>query len=486
MITCICKDESLLYQSYHLLKAFFPEEEIERRALTADEKQSLQAGEKETPDIYVRLSDGREIWIDSRDRSSASGISRTEYDKKAGIARLYKELEQHTGRSLAWGMLTGVRPVKLAMDILAGEGVDAASSMKEKYFVSDEKAKLAHTVAKKEREMLTRLVPDGVSLYVGIPFCPSICSYCSFGSARAGEWAEQMDDYVEALVREIASMEKYAAGRRLQTVYIGGGTPTTLTVSQMSRLFDALQNCFSMDDLLEFTVEAGRPDSIDMQKLELLRKYPVTRISVNPQTMNDETLLRVGRNHTADDVKRVFHMARSLGFDNINMDLIAGLPGETKEHMRHTVSEIEKLRPDSLTVHALAIKRAARYGQEKMAADLSVNIEEMLSTVTEFCGRMGYEPYYLYRQKNIAGNFENTGYAFPGRECLYNILIMEERQTILAAGAKAGTKIVLPEKIKTENGKLTNLLRHENVKDIRSYIDRVDEMIEKKGELLWG
>ena len=232
-------------------------------------------------------------------------------------------------------------------------------------------------------------------------------------------------------------------------------------------------------------MEAGRPDSITREKLEALARHPVTRISVNPQTMQQNTLDRVGRRHSVEAVKDVFWLARELGFDNINMDLIAGLPGEDGADMRDTLRQIEELGPDSLTVHALAIKRAAKFGQENRQADLHGQIGQMLGEAARAAGRMGLVPYYLYRQKNIAGNFENVGYAKVDKAGIYNILIMEEKQTILAAGAKASTKIVLPEKITLENGKQTNLVRIENVKDVAEYISRIDEMIERKGEWLW-
>lgn len=258
-----------------------------------------------------------------------------------------------------------------------------------------------------------------------------------------------------------------------------------LEAGQLDRLLGTIRNCFDLSELKEFTVEAGRPDSITREKLEVIRRYPVTRISVNPQTMQQKTLDLVGRKHTVEDVERIFHMARELGFDNINMDLIAGLPGETRADMQDTLRRIKALAPDSLTVHALAIKRAAKFGQEGRTMDLHSEISGMVEDAAECAEEMGLKPYYLYRQKNIAGNFENVGYAEVDKAGIYNILIMEEKQTILAAGAGASTKLVLPEKIQTAGGKKTNLIRIENVKNIMEYIHRIDEMIERKGEWLW-
>ena len=246
-----------------------------------------------------------------------------------------------------------------------------------------------------------------------------------------------------------------------------------------------IEESFDLGHVLEFTVEAGRPDSITEEKLRVLRKHPVTRISVNPQTMQQKTLDLVGRKHTVEQTVEAFRMARSMGFDNINMDLIAGLPGETVEDMQDTLAQIEALAPDSLTVHALAIKRAARFGQEGRTANLHEEISRMVDTAYEGARKMGLAPYYLYRQKNIAGNFENVGYAELDKAGIYNILIMEEKQSILAAGAGASTKILLKHPIIKEGGKEANLIRVENVKSVNDYISRIDEMIERKGEWIW-
>lgn len=392
-------------------------------------------------------------------------------------------------------MLTGVRPTKLVMQkIESGKSEkEIIEFLKEEYSVSDSKAKLAIEIAEREKRQLECLhMPEGFSLYVGIPFCPSICSYCSFSSSPADQWRGQMDAYLDALCREIRATAKMAKGKILDTVYIGGGTPTTLSAGQLDRLLSCIEQSFSMETVQEFTVEAGRPDSITKEKLKVIRKYPVTRISINPQTMQQKTLDLVGRKHTVQDVKTVFHLARTLGFDNINMDLIAGLPGESAEDMRDTLAQIEQLGPDSLTIHSLAIKRAAKMGQDakvnrtsKSEKTFSSEIGQMVEDGAAAARRMGLLPYYLYRQKNIAGNFENVGYAKVDKAGIYNILIMEEKQTILACGAGAGTKIVLPEKMTLENGKSTNLIRIENVKNITEYISRIDEMIERKGEWLW-
>ncbi len=474
MIQISSKDTLYMYNLYHIVKAFFPNEEISQNL---DEKQESLVSVKLEEDscFYVPVSEIADC-PDCQD------------GKKKVTKLVYDWLSKVTGRTLAWGMLTGVRPTKLAMQKLeAGMSrKEVCTFLEQEYGVSNQKAELGIAIAEREKELLGRLdYEQGFSLYVGIPFCPSICSYCSFSSSPLAEWEDRVDDYLKALCQEIRSLGKMAEGRKLNTIYIGGGTPTTLEAEQLFVLLDTIQKSFSFEDLQEFTIEAGRPDSITREKLEVMRRFPVTRISVNPQTMQQKTLDLVGRKHTVQDVKDIFHAARELGFDNINMDLIAGLPGETAEDMRDTLCQIEELSPDSLTVHALAIKRAAKFGQEQRKIDLYSEIEQMVEESARAAERMGLVPYYLYRQKNIAGNFENVGYAKVDKAGIYNILIMEEKQTILAAGAGASTKIVLPEKIRLDNGRETNLIRIENVKNITEYESRIDEMIERKGEWLW-
>ena len=476
MIEIKSKKNKFTYNVYHVTKAFFPEEEIVQ---TVDEEQE--------PLVWMQLPGGAcfslaERSLTGTDRKMTPEEEQTE--KREVTREVYRFLSKKCDRELAWGMLTGVRPTKLVMQKLeAGlDQVQIRKFLEEEYCVTREKAELAC----REKEQLGKLnASEGFSLYVGIPFCPSICSYCSFSSSPVGEWKDKIDAYLDALIKELKALGRMAGERKPDTVYVGGGTPTTLEAGQLDRLLGTIRNCFDLSELKEFTVEAGRPDSITREKLEVIRRYPVTRISVNPQTMQQKTLDLVGRKHTVEDVERIFHMARELGFDNINMDLIAGLPGETRADMQDTLRRIKALAPDSLTVHALAIKRAAKFGQEGRTMDLHSEISGMVEDAAECAEEMGLKPYYLYRQKNIAGNFENVGYAEVDKAGIYNILIMEEKQTILAAGAGASTKLVLPEKIQTAGGKKTNLIRIENVKNIMEYIHRIDEMIERKGEWLW-
>ena len=393
---------------------------------------------------------------------------------------LYEMLRSLTGRDLPWGNLTGIRPVRLAMDFLKredGDGGAAAEDLIRSYYVSERKADLAVRIAQREKRILDRLCPEEhFSLYVGIPFCPSICLYCSFSSSPLGIWEKKVDDYLDALIREIEASRTCFPDKKLQTVYIGGGTPTTLNPLQMDRLLSALEENFAMDGIAEFTVEAGRPDSITPEKLEVLKRHAVSRISINPQTMNQKTLDLIGRRHSAEQTEEAFALARSMGFDNINMDIIVGLPGEGLEEVRRTMERLMEMNPDDITVHALALKRAARLSlhmdeYEKISFRAS---DEIMECTEKACEALSMSPYYLYRQKNMAGNFENVGYARPGKAGLYNILIMEEVQSILALGASGSTKIVEPD---------GRIWRIENVKDIRSYLERIDEMIARKDPL---
>lgn len=476
MIQIQCKETLYTYNLYHITKAFFPNAEI---------KQCVDA--EQEPLVRIELDDGSCFLLDAKEFEENQKKEDAQEKKKIVTKMVYRFLSEKTGREMAWGMLTGVRPTKLAMHQMENgmNEAQAKAFLQEVYCVSEKKARLAVDIACREKALLSKLdYLNGFSLYVGIPFCPSICSYCSFSSSPIDVWSPRMDDYLKALCIELHHIAKETEGKTLNTIYIGGGTPTTLTAKQLEKLLNVVDELFLNEErgaeLLEYTVEAGRPDSITKEKLEVLCSHPVTRISVNPQTMQQKTLDLVGRKHSVQAVKDIFHLARELGFDNINMDLIAGLPGENAEDMRDTLRQIEELSPDSLTVHSLAIKRAARMAQEQPVRDLHTEITEMVEDAAKTAEKLGLVPYYLYRQKNIAGNFENVGYAKADKAGIYNILIMEEKQTIYAAGAGATTKIVLPEKIKTENGKETNLIRIENVKNIEEYIARIDEMIKRK------
>lgn len=494
MIEIICNDEKYTYNAYHIIKAFYPAQDV---VSSVDEKASNY--------VMAVFPDGEKVWVSQEvavDENGKRLPESTNEEKKIVKHKididLYHQLEKKTGQSLSWGILTGVRPTKIAMKQLE-EGMTKESFVPwfmDDVLASEEKASLAWEIAEREKALLDPLdYENGYSLYVGIPFCPTVCTYCSFSSGAWSAWKHRVDDYVAALCKELEFIASVSKEKKLNTIYIGGGTPTTLSAEQLDRLLTCIDENFSREHLLEFTVEAGRPDSITREKLQVLRNHDISRISINPQSMQQKTLDAIGRKHSVQDIVDAYYMARELGFDNINMDLIAGLPGEDAADMKDTLAQIEKLAPDSLTVHSLAIKRAAKMGQERKAGKveedmdaMNANMSVMIHDAAESAKKMNLLPYYLYRQKNIAGNFENVGYAKVDKAGIYNILIMEEKQSIIAAGAGSSTKIVLKEPMVIPGNakkKTTTLMRLENVKAIDAYINRIDEMIERKGEWLW-
>lgn len=498
MIEVLLNKPEFEYDIHSLIKAFFPEQYV---GVSAEKKEydekidirmqvnygedtiqitwqeimhaneDAQANEKPGQE-EVKEIPGETIQVDFSDRV------RTKNQLKQ---MLYRMLCDYTKRTLPWGNLTGIRPTKIPMKLLE-EGKSREEIyryMKDTYLASDEKIELATDIAERENAILKKIDYDnGYSLYIGIPFCPTTCLYCSFTSFPIVKWEKRMDLYKEALFKEMEYVAEQMKDRPLSTIYFGGGTPTSLNPQDLDEILTKVEELFPVEQAVEFTVESGRPDSITREKLQVLRNHGISRISINPQTMKQATLDLIGRRHTVEDVKEKFLLARELGFDNINMDLIVGLPEETIDDVRQTMEEIKALRPDSVTVHSLAIKRAARLNiyKERYGNLKIVNTQEMIDLTAQYAEEMGLKPYYLYRQKNMAGNFENVGYAVPGKECLYNILIMEEKQTIAACGAGTTTKVYFPAENRIE--------RAENVKEVEQYIDRIDEMIGRKEKLL--
>ncbi len=394
---------------------------------------------------------------------------------------LYELLSKETKKELPWGILTGVRPTKLAMmQLEEGRSRDEIIDyFLDTYHCTRQKAEICTTVALNERELMKDIdFKNTYSLYVGIPFCPTRCLYCSFTSYPIKIYQDKVEDYLQALFKEIDYVAETCKEKTLFSVYFGGGTPSSITADQLERLINKVKDSFDMSHVVEFTVEAGRPDSITYEKLEVLKKCGVSRISINPQTMNQETLDIVGRAHTVEQTKEAFALARKAGHTNINMDMIVGLPGEDISHVLHTLDEIRKLGPDSLTVHSLAVKRAAHLKEQidNYRDYLKGASNEMLEAVDAYAKEAGLVPYYLYRQKNIPGNMENIGYARKGIESIYNILIMEEKQDIIAVGAGASSKFVFHDE--------HYITRAENVKSVDHYMNRIDEMIERKHSIL--
>ena len=481
-ITLKFNEKNFEYDVYTLVKAFFPDADV--TMIYTDEESAcpeaeLQMSVTESADSYLFLLEEKDIRTIEKEVSVPSGADRHER-KNALKTLVYKTLCEYTGRELPWGDLTGIRPVRIPLDLIekGWKNADIAAHMRETYFTSPKKTALAVAIANREKDILDRLdVRNGYSLYIGIPFCPSICLYCSFGSHPIEKYRDAVAPYMQALYKELAYLAEVCKKKKLTSIYIGGGTPTSLDTDMFSELLTFVVDHFSFEHLEEFTVEAGRPDTITEEKLYAMLASAVSRISINPQTMNQKTLDLIGRQHTVEQTVQAFELARNLGFDNINMDLIAGLPGEGPEEVGETLRQIEALRPDSLTIHSLALKRSSRLNlmKEEYAAQSFHNSEEIMERVGRLASRMGLYPYYLYRQKNMAGNLENVGYARDGCFGIYNILIMEEKQTILAAGSGAMTKLVY------EDGRIE---RTPNVKDVGNYIERIDEMIERKRAVL--
>ena len=470
MIYIQLNEDNFEYDIYSLVKAFYPKQEIKISTEPVPDAVDLLFS------MVVNYSD-RELTVDGR----AIPIDYTNRpDTKNRLKNaIYDILVERTGAPLPWGTLTGIRPTKIPLKMIGQGATDTeiGQYMTDTYRTSQAKIDLGLMVAHREHELLSQIDYGGsYSLYVGIPFCPSTCLYCSFTSYPIGAMSSRVDAYLQALEQELIYTSSNFADKQLTTIYIGGGTPTSLDADHLQVLLTMLDEHFDTAGLLEYTIEAGRPDSITREKLEIIRQHPISRISINPQTMNQKTLDLIGRHHRVEDIIRVFGWARELGFENINMDLILGLPGETIEDVRHTLTEIEKLRPDNLTIHSLALKRSSRLNldQESYEDYLIENSQAHMDACLEAAERMGLSPYYLYRQKNIAANLENIGCAAPGKEGLYNILIMEEVQSIVACGCGTVTKRVF------DDG---SIKRCDTVKDVELYIDRIDEMVERKRQL---
>ncbi len=486
------------YDVNSIVRSFYPEEQVYVLTPECREEKWEELGGSVRIKVQLR-EDGALLSVDGKEHrwdwredgadipESVGGVADEEKVdgktyKYAFKCFLYRALRQETGKELPWGNLTGIRPTKIAYQLLE-QGVgeqEIIDHYMQRYYVSQEKAKLSVDIARRERKLLSGLCGQGAagySLYIGIPFCPSTCLYCSFTSFPIGIYRKEVERYIDCLIKEMEFVSGHYRDRRLDCVYIGGGTPTTLEAGQLERLLARLKALFDFTNVREFTVEAGRADSITEEKLRVLHDFGVDRISVNPQTMKQETLDIIGRKATVEQVEAAYELARRVGFDNINMDLILGLPGELEADVQRTIDRVVELAPDSLTVHSLAIKRASmlnRWIQENGMPVLH-NTDETMQIAAEGAKNLGLAPYYLYRQKNMSGNFENVGYAKEGKFGLYNILIMEEVQTIVALGAGAITKRVYPDGL---------IERCENVKDVSQYIERIGEMIERKHTLL--
>ena len=459
------------YEIEQLCRLFYPEKNI----IT-----SKEIPENEDEYVNIIVNDGRVeavLCVEGETLKSDEPIGGCDNLELRFAQVLYGLLTKKTGFTPPWGMLTGVRPIKLLRSFCGKMSEEEAlDKLRRDYFVSEEKLRLAKRTYAIETPLLNTSRDDSFSLYISVPFCPTRCAYCSFVSQTIAQAKHLLPDYVDLLVKEIGITAQIAhdLGLKLDTVYMGGGTPTTFSAEQLSRVLTAVGEGFDLSGIREFTVEAGRPDTITMEKLKAIKSAGVGRISINPQTMNDEILRNIGRKHTVAQTVEAFRLAREAGFDDINMDLIAGLYGDTVDGFSKTVDDVIALAPEGITVHTLSMKRASNIvidGQANYSANNN-ECAEMLRNADIRLTDAGYKPYYLYRQTRMLGNLENVGWSKTGNEGLYNIYIMDETHTILGVGAGAVTKLCKPHS--------TYIERVFNYKFPYEYISRFDMLMERK------
>lgn len=477
------------YDLFELTRVFFPNEEI---LFLEDKKEYNEEGyliesilHKEGNKIYAKttLYLNGVFYIDKTENINDIDIGKNSMEKsiKIGIKKsIYEALLSIIDRKVPWGILTGIRPVKIVHDFLDREinQEKILNILVKEYKLHPHKAELILNIGKKQRQYIYPLNRDKFSLYVSIPFCPTRCIYCSFPSVPINIYKNLIEDYKDKVIYEIKKVKELMEGKIINTVYIGGGTPTAIPSRDLEEIIEAIYVTFGKENIREFTVEAGRPDTITQEILTMLNRNNIDRISINPQTMNDKTLKLIGRKHNSEDIKRAYYLAKEIGFKVINMDLIVGLPSEGKNEIIKTLMEIEKLNPENLTVHTLAIKRGSKFKEtidEYSIEDQNI-IEEMIQETVNFADRMYLKPYYLYRQKQILGNFENVGYSKEGMECIYNMAIMEEKETIMAVGMGSVSKIFFPQENRIE--------RVPNFKDLKEYLGRTEELIKRKKKAL--
>ena len=472
----IIRNHKFQYETENLLRVFFPEKltvsedipeegdycftELDGSLVTV----KIRIGEKE-------LSQSREYSFDDKvnDETDEAFLER-----KLAL-QMFELLTQATGYKPPWGILTGVRPAKLMSNLIRRYGeLWTLPYFINELQVSEEKTKLALSVAYKEEDITETSRPDSCSLYISVPFCPTRCSYCSFISHSNESAKKLIPQYVEKLCEELRITARIAAelSLRLESIYIGGGTPTVLTATQLKAVTDTVSECFDLSSVKEYTVEAGRPDCTDEEKLKVLRECGCTRISINPQTFNDNVLEAIGRNHTSQMTVDCYNKARELGFDNINMDLIAGLPSDTVESFEESLRKAIAMNPENITVHTLALKRSSNIVTESRRTNSAFAVTEMLERTQPLLLKAGYYPYYMYRQSKCLGNLENVGWAKQGKDCLYNVYMMEECHTVLAVGAGAVIKLKAPEGPEIE--------RIFNYKYPYEYISGFDEIVRRK------
>ena len=467
-------NHSYRYETENVVRIFFPVEKIIITDTLPDASSDYIITERKESDGAVFM--GCSIYINGRNMKVEKKVS---VDEELQLAQIIFEiLSDITGYTPSWGVLTGVRPSKLMRNLISSDGEDkAVAHFKENLFVSEDKTKLALSVAKAEDKIISLSRNNSYSLYVSIPFCPTRCSYCSFVSHSITQAKKLIPDYVRLLCSELEEIAKIAESLHLnlETVYFGGGTPTSLGETELEAVTNAVKNNFDVSKVREYTIEAGRPDTLNAEKLRIMKNAGVSRISINPQTFNADVLKAIGRNHTPEMTEKAFFMARDAGFDNINMDFIASLPTDTYESFCYSIDKAISLSPENITVHTLALKRAATIVTDGETKSVAGDTDRMLAYSSAELYKNGYFPYYMYRQSKSAGNNENVGWSRNDRECLYNIYMMEEIHTVLAAGGGAVTKLKSPYENKIE--------RVFNFKYPYEYINRFEELSLRKNRI---
>ncbi len=474
------------YELENLCRVFFPNEKInvfkDEPLISSDENFILTKKESVAGGYSIKIF----VSIDNKIQNKEKFVSKNQENIDDETERifaftLFEILSKITSITPPWGILTGVRPIKLMRNLIDKNGQDeAVLYFKNKLLVSEEKTNLACKVAETQKEIISLSSDKSFSLYISIPFCPTRCSYCSFVSQSVEKSAKLIPEYLKLLQLELEHTSKIVKqlGLKIETVYIGGGTPTVLSAQELNELIVKINLCFDMKSCREFTVEAGRPDTITEEKLFVLKRLGVTRISINPQTLNNNTLSLIGRRHTAMQAIDSFKLARKCGFNNINMDLIAGLPNEIFEDFKNTLKKVIELDPENITVHTLALKRSSflKSNGKKILPQDTYETEKMVNFSRDILNNFNYNPYYLYRQSKMLGNLENVGFCKPGYENLYNIYIMEEIHSIISCGAGGVTKLKNPYSNEIE--------RIFNFKFAYEYKERFPEIINRKNKVL--
>lgn len=462
------------YAVREITASFFPRTKFEYTDIIENEDYVISKYEN---------TDGKHIYTAA---ASIGGVYCTDeikadyYNKTLIKKSVAHVLEKITGIHLPWGVLTGIRPSKIVREFKSdgNKKIDAIGHLTGFYETDASKAQLAADVEENESKIIDHMIKDGISLYIGIPFCPTRCLYCSFTSQSIDFSNKLTEPYTEALKHEIETISKnpFVKERTVETVYFGGGTPSALSAEQIEDILNTLFRCFDLANVKEITFEAGRPDTITKEKLAVIKNYGISRISINPQTASDKTLKLIGRKHTSEDFIKSFNLAREMGFSHINCDVIAGLPDEDINDFENTMKLLHELSPESITIHTMCIKHGSYLDMKyDMYSPTAANtVGAMLDIAAEYMKNSSMSPYYMYRQKNMLGNLENVGYCKKGHECIYNIYIMEEVQSIIALGAGGSTKLVSGDRIE----------RVFNVKEVSEYIKRIDEMIERKEILM--